>query len=128
MTTDEATRLANEWIAYWEHRFRTGKFPPSDYEDDLDEAVQEKPELAWEAIKVTVAQIATRPERVQLVEVLAAGPVEDLLHYHGPAMIDRVETEARRNPGFNQVLGGVWGSRIDPDVWERVEQIRNEVW
>lgn len=46
---------------------------------------------------------------------------------HGPAVIDPLETEARRNPAFNNVLGGVWSSNIDPDVCERVEQIGNEV-
>jgi hypothetical protein len=96
---DEPTRLANDWIAYWEHEFRTGKFPPSSHTDDLDEAVYDKPE------------IASNPDWVKLVEVLAAGPVEDLLREHGPAVIDRVEAEARRNPAFNNVLG-VYGPAV----------------
>ena len=128
MSIDAATKLADEWIAYWEHRFGTGKFPPSTYMDDLDEAVHENPDLAWEAIKIVVGQVKSRSHENELIEVLAAGPVENLLRLHGPAVIDRVETEARRNPAFNNVLGGVWSSNIDPDVWERVEEIRNEVW
>jgi hypothetical protein len=125
---DEPTRLATDWIAYWEHKFRTGNFPPSSHVDDLDDAVYNKPDLAWEAIKVAVAQLASRPDRIESVEVLAAGPVEDLLRDHGPSVIDRIETEARRNPAFNYVLGGVWATSIAPEVWERVEQIRNEAW
>jgi uncharacterized protein DUF6869 len=128
MSLEKATRLAAEWIAYWEHRFSTGKFPPSDYMDDLDDAVHESPDLAWQAIKLVVGQIKARAHEDRLVEVLAAGPVEDLLRLHGPAVIDRVENEARRDPAFNNVLGGVWSTTIDPDVWERVEHIRNKVW
>jgi hypothetical protein len=128
MSIEAATKLAEEWIAHWEHRFGTGKFPRSTYMDDLDDAVHDNPDLAWESIKIVVGQVTSRAHEDELVEVLAAGPVEDLLRLHGPAVIDRVETEARRNPAFNNVLGGVWSSSIDPDVWKRVEQIRNKVW
>ena len=127
MSIDAATKLADEWIAYWEHRFRTGKFPPIQ-SDDLDDAVREKPDLAWEAIRLVVSQAAGNQYHDKLVEVLAAGPVEDLLRLHGPAVIDRVETEGRRSPAFNNVLGGVWSPSIKPEVWARVERIRNSVW
>ena len=128
MTPEKATRLADEWIAYWEHQFRTGKFPPSSHSDDLEDAVRNTPDLAWDAIKLVVNQAKASPYHEKLVEVLAAGPVEDLLRLHGPAVIDRVETEARRSPAFNNVLGGVWSSSISPTVWARIEHIRNSVW
>jgi hypothetical protein len=60
--------------------------------------------------------------------VLAAGPLEDLLAYHGSEFIDRVETEARRNPRFRDLLGGVWRNTITDDIWARVEKIRGPGW
>lgn len=52
---------------------------------------------------------------------LAAGPLEDLLGYHGPAYIDRIEGEAARNPRFRHLLGGVWQNAMTDEVWVRVQ-------
>jgi hypothetical protein len=59
---------------------------------------------------------------------LAAGPLDDLLAAHGSALIERIETEARRNPAFNLLLGGVWQNTMSPDVWGRIQAARLEVW
>jgi hypothetical protein len=84
----------------------------------------QQPEVVWSAIlkilehKLTDAQFA----------VLAAGPVEDLLSDHGPGFIDRVESEAAKNPRFNHLLGGVWRLGMTDDVWDRVQRARHQVW
>jgi hypothetical protein len=94
-----------------------GMFPPL-YE-------QLEPDAVWEAI-VHLSRMELTPKQVAL---LAAGPLEDLLTYHGPGYIDRVETEARQRPKFRYLLGGVWGwSRMNREVWERVTRARGEVW
>jgi len=78
------------------------------------------PEMAWEAIlriiklELSEGQIAT----------LAAGPVESLLSWQGPQFIDRIETEARRNPFFRNLLGGVWRQDMPDAIWSRVEAAR----
>jgi hypothetical protein len=64
----------------------------------------------------------------QAFQVLAAGPLEDLLADHGAAIIVRVEEEARRNPRFNLLLGGVWRNSMTHDIWQRVEAARLTVW
>ncbi len=87
-------------------------------------AVREQPEISWAAIVALSRQKLTEKQ----VAVLAAGPLEDLLAYHGPAFIDRVEREARVYPAFRHLLGGVWPSAITPDVWHRVEKIRGVAW
>jgi hypothetical protein len=50
---------------------------------------------------------------------LAAGELEDLIEYHGPAFIERIEQEAARDPRFRCLLCGVWRSST-PQVWARV--------
>jgi hypothetical protein len=70
----------------------------------LFDQCHEDPETAWLVILRIIEHDLT-PEQMAN---LAAGPLEDLLSLHGPNFIDRVETEARRNPRFNNLLGGVW--------------------
>jgi hypothetical protein len=55
--------------------------------------------------------------------VLSAGPIEDLLAQHGDAFIDRVEIEARRDPSFAKVLGGVWQNSMSDEVWKRLQTV-----
>jgi len=59
------------------------------------------------------------------MENLSAGPLEDLLAMHGPAIIDRVEAEAARDPTFAKLLGGVWQNRMTDEVWARVQAARD---
>jgi hypothetical protein len=53
--------------------------------------------------------------------VIAAGPLEDLLELHGPAVIAQLETLAKVDPRFRLMLSGTWGrDRTDPAVWARL--------
>jgi hypothetical protein len=70
----------------------------------LDSLCRDEPELAWSVI----LEILQRSGSEQVRENLAAGPLEDLLTKHGHHFIDRVETEAQRNPHFRSLLAGVW--------------------
>ena len=77
----------------------------------------------WAAILEVLAR--EPPDKV--IEVLAAGPLENLIHEHGIAFIERIETEARRNPEFRNLLGGVWESST-PEIWARVQKARGPLW
>jgi hypothetical protein len=59
------------------------------------------------------------PEEV--LEILSAGPLEDLIHGHGPQFIDRIEFEAKHDPDFRRLLAGVWESSTE-EVWARVDK------
>lgn len=83
------------------------------------------PEAAWQAV-LRIMQHELSEEQISL---LAAGPVEDLLAWHGAQFIDRIEAEAKRSQAFAQVLGGVWRRDIPQQVWQRVESARGgKVW
>ena len=90
---------------------------------DVD-AAQDMPEEIWSAI-LKILEHELTDEQIAL---LAAGPMEDLLAQHGVQFIERVEAEAKRNPRFNHLLGGVWRSSMTEDVWGRVQRARKEVW
>ena len=58
---------------------------------------------------------------------LAAGPLEDLIHYHGPEIIAEMEVRSRCNPEFRHLLGGVWESGT-PEIWTRIQNVQGKVW
>lgn len=86
---------------------------------ELSDLAREDPEKCWLCILHAVGDVRCQPH----LGVLAAGPLEDLLGYHGSAFIDRVEIEARGNQVFAHTLGGVWEAQIAEDIWTRVQQV-----
>jgi hypothetical protein len=127
MVMPDKSELAKGWIAYWSR-------PPAERtaaeEDEifvLNDLARDQPQLCWEMILEIVATVEPDPA-TSLFQVLAAGPLEELLASHGEAFIGRVETLARENPQFKLLLGGVWQNTMSQDVWERVQQCRGEAW
>jgi len=78
--------------------------------------------------RVAILEILSRNPPKEVIEVLAAGPLEDLIAHHGSDFIERIEIEARRNPAFRQLLGGVWQNRTPPEIWARVQKVQGKVW
>ena len=58
--------------------------------------------------------------RALVVAYLAAGPLEVVLGFHGPAVIDRVESWAREDPFFKSCLACVWQYFMPDEIWFRV--------
>lgn len=80
----------------------------------------ENPELCFKAI----LQILHREPNEKVIGILAAGPLEDLIEDHGTDFISEIESEARLNPAFRHLLGGVWEC-TNPEIWNRVLKARN---
>lgn len=131
METEERERLITAWVNYAGPRE-----DPTEYQNNrrarsrLDKLIRKEPDgggdaqEAWEII----LSINERPLSDEAVSYLAAGPLEDLLVYHGETFIERVEARAQQNPAFNRLLGGVWKNAMSEDVWQRVQAARDEVW
>ncbi len=77
------------------------------------------PELLWRLI--LAIHSSDQSDDVQCV--LSAGPLEELLSYHGPAFIEAVEHKANVDPAFARLLGGMYRHRMSDDVWRRVTNI-----
>jgi hypothetical protein len=75
------------------------------------------PEDCWLAILATLS----REPPAKVLGVLAAGPLEDLVEYHGSRFIERIEAEARRSSTFRSLLSMVWKSST-PEIWARIEK------
>ena len=116
----ETAELADAWIA-----LQKAKENSPEYErlfwasEEIWYLCWKQPEIAWVAIK----EILEKDCSGRILENLSAGPLEDLMVYHGPALIQRVEAEARQNRTFASLLGGVWQNSMDPRVWERIQKV-----
>ncbi len=89
----------------------------------LDELAHNEPDTTW----LLILELIRQPLGDDAFGCLAAGPLKNLIEYHGPVVIERVEDEARSNPAFQKLLGGLWLSST-PDVWARVERVRGAGW
>ena len=78
-----------------------------------------------EVLLAFILRALRKAETAWQAGLLAAGPLEDLIAAHGPAVIDRLEDQARRAPRVAFALTGVWqGEGTDPAVWARLEAAR----
>ncbi|ODS02766.1 hypothetical protein AUC71_01370 [Methyloceanibacter marginalis] len=91
-----------------------------DFQQDL---VSNDPLGALELVKV-ILEIEDDPNMLGL---LAAGLLEDLIPEEDGPVIDAVVAEAERNPRFRRLLGGVWFYGMSPEVAARLETARGEV-
>jgi len=95
----------------------------SDLFDFQNELVGNDPLEALELVKAILA-IEDDPN---VLGLLAAEMLEDLIPEENGPVVDAVVDEAARNEKFRHVLGGVWFYGMSPKVAERLEQARGEV-
>jgi len=127
MINRSPSEIAEEWLRVWADS-NTPAIGPGVGDCMLDwELPRDFPELAWTCILLILEQIGPQAEDRRFA-VLAAGPLEDLMDLHGEAFIDRAVAEARRNPRFALLLGGVWRSEIAESVWERMGAVAKRGW
>ena len=126
MADADPNAIANRWIAFYRTP-ETLRSPELASEDSWATLPREDPELCYATILAVVQILPADPSDAAFATI-AAGPLEDLLAAHGPNIIAKVEIEARRNPAFNLLLGGVWRNAMTDDVWARVQAARLAVW
>nr|WP_294841164.1 hypothetical protein [uncultured Methylotenera sp.] len=126
METRFPTEIAEEWIQKWSAP-ETPAIGPG-MESVLDwELPREQPALCLSAILEVLSRIdGSKPN--QLLSVLAAGPLEDLLNYNGDAVVDEIDSLARKSPEFRLLLNGVWNSDIKPSILARLAKYRGNPW
>lgn len=83
----------------------------------LDDMVRDDPERA---LAVVVA-IQDRDGSMAVLANVAAGPLEDLLVYHGERMVDRIVALGRSNQRFRTMLQMVWKNAMSDAVWDRIQ-------
>ena len=113
-----------ELVRGWIEHFRSGSEELSPAYIEMEDAVQDDPERAWQLILAILRQ----DQSDSVISCLAGGPLEDLLVYHGAELIDRVEKLAQIDQDFSRLFGGVWRNDIPDEVWRRVASVRRETW
>ena len=120
MNTLETLGLAAAWIAYWKASENSAEREALFWVSEREwEPVRRAPHDAWQVI----VAILDKDDSIEIQEVLSAGPLEDLLAYHGESMISTVEAEAIKNPKIASLLGGVWQNNMQEEVWARVQAV-----
>jgi hypothetical protein len=119
MTQEQIEQQAKAWI-------RNRHAAKGSIEQEATEWANETYDLLWddpEALWLLILAIHVRDQSSPVQELLSAGEVEDLLAKHGGRFIERIETEARKDPAFAKLLGGVWKNSMADETWERVQAV-----
>lgn len=124
----ETESIATSYIRYWDKQYAADdnaviqKVDKSDCEwanDLITDLTYESPADLWPII---LAVLSKRPP-ISVIEILAAGPLEDYLSKLGERVIEQVEQQAKSDPAFANLLGGVWQNEMSDDVWRRVRNV-----
>jgi hypothetical protein len=119
-----AESVAMAWIEKW-------RSPPAEHNpqpDDLDlDLPRTDPRLCLDAIIEVLARIPNDPSDHHF-QALAAGPLEDLIAFHGKAFLGELELHARRSPPFRLLLNGVWFDKSSEQVREHLSKYLSGRW
>jgi uncharacterized protein len=118
MPPGEKNQLVNAWIEMQRSEHGGSQYNELFWSfEQMCNLTQNDPEIAFEIILEIL-----KKDGSPIIECnLSAGPLEDLLAKHGPAVIVRIEQEAATNPAFSHLLGGVWKNAMTEEVWNRVQ-------
>ncbi len=98
-------RLASEWLRYAE----SGEDNWSWASDSLSNVIDEDPALAW----TIILELVHRAPSDGAFDIVAAGPLENLIAQHGEKMIEAIEQRVQRDESLRRALLRVWLSRDD---------------
>lgn len=82
------------------------------------------PDQQWGII---LELIENAPDSENVLQTIAAGPLEGFLGKYGDSAIATVETAAKSDTKFARVLSGVWQHGMSDSVWQRVRAMQKTV-
>jgi hypothetical protein len=121
ISESELQELAQLWIEYRKAAKHNAGELPSFWADDLIDTLlyDGHPEDVWRCILA----IHSLDQSIQIQQVLSAGLIEDLLAQYGDRFITRIERQARLDPSFARVLGGVWQNQMSDENWTSLQAV-----
>lgn len=87
--------------------------------EDLADLCYTNPNDAWQVILALVQA----SEADALLQAIGAGPLADLMIFHGEDYIGHVENQADADSRFRQAMSGAWLDGDDTPVWKRYYEI-----
>jgi len=119
MKTSELDAIVNAWIARQEATEGSRQYDDNEWTVSIV-AGSNSPDFLWQFIMKTFR----RTDHEEVLGMLAAGPLENLLSYRGGDYIERIEHLASEDERFKQLLHGVWRLAMTDDVWTRLQAAR----
>ena len=109
--------LISEWLRHAE----SGKADGSWAYDALAGLIDEDPALAW----AIILELVHRASPGDAFDLVAAGPLEDLVACHGREVIDLIEPRVTDDEPLRRALSGLWVGRdtLDPKTLERLRNL-----
>lgn len=87
-------------------------------------AMQQEWDELW---AVTLLAIERTPaDDREMLAIIAAGPLEDMVRYAAPVIEDRVVERIRADAKFRTALTGVWARAEREDFWGRITPLLYE--
>ena len=120
--SESAGELSNreETIVAWLRHAALGPEDRKDFWawDAVGDFVYAAPPAAGLDVVLELLRRASEEE----IGLVIAGPLEELVWYHGAALVDAIEHRASADPDFRAALGGIWISEGDlpPDILARI--------
>ena len=75
---------------------------------------------------VLLALELTSFDDTQVLAVIAAGPLEDIVRYSAPDFEERIVARIKADPKFRRAMTGVWCREERKDFWDRITPLLYE--
>lgn len=87
--------------------------------EELINIAREDPDRLWESI----LQILDSDDSEEISKAVGAGPLEDLVVFHGSSFIDKIESQAAVSTRFRSTMKFVWLDSDDSEFADRFYEI-----
>jgi len=113
-------RLASSWIFAQKRGVdNTGYEEHSWAVDEIINFAADEPDNLWEII-LEILEIDNSEE---IIKAVGAGPLEDLMVYHGERFIDVIEKQAAKSIAFKTAMQNVWLDSDDSKMHTKFYEI-----
>ncbi len=115
MVLEEIREIAREWIV------EKGNF--SEPWEVIEDLILKEPKTAFRIIEeIHHLIVSSEPIDYQLMGLLAASHLEELLCESGREVIESIEFLANQDKEFRKCLCGVWKNEIPDGIYSRVQK------
>jgi len=116
--SEKVERIANAWVQFTRLAVDASERDSlAKVLDEVDDIIQRDSVEGWAFIEA----VRNMKVDLSLLSNLAAGPLEDYLVVHGESEIARLESLAKHDVSFRQLLAQTWKNSMSDEVWERVQ-------
>jgi len=126
---NEIEKIASLWITKSCQLIQSGVSDGlcADDEMELTDILVADPESAWaimlDIINRTYAHTGLKENEEQLLELLGAGVLEDLIQDNFSRMYDAIAEEAKTNEGLRFCLGCIWQGDLSNEDWAKLQEL-----